>query len=67
MLPVAYLTFPLMVWGAFQFGQPGVTAVSTLLGSSGAVRAAPTASGPFGNVGNRGEAMLLAAFMNVVR
>ena len=26
-LPVAYVTFPIMVWSAFRFGQPGVTAV----------------------------------------
>ncbi len=65
MLPVAYLTFPLMVWGAFQFGQPGVTAVSTLLGIL-ALAGSAHGLGPFGQVGNRGEAMLLAAFMNVV-
>ena len=65
MLPVAYLTFPLMVWGAFQFGQPGVTAVSTLLGVL-ALSGSAHGLGPFGQVGNRGEAMLLAAFMNVV-
>jgi len=65
MLPVAYLTFPLMVWGAFQFGQPGVTAVSTLLGTL-ALSGSAHGLGPFGQVGNRGEAMLLAAFMNVV-
>ena len=65
MLPVAYLTFPLMVWGAFQFGQPGVTAVSTLLGVL-ALAGSARGLGPFGQVGDRGEAMLLAAFMNVV-
>jgi PAS domain S-box-containing protein len=65
MLPVAYLTFPLMVWGAFQFGQPGVTAVSTLLGVL-ALTGSARGLGPFGQVGDRGEAMLLAAFMNVV-
>ena len=27
-LPIAYLSFPLMVWSAFRFGQPGVTAVT---------------------------------------
>jgi len=65
MLPVAYLTFPLMVWGAFQFGQPGVTAVSTLLGVL-ALAGSAHGLGPFGQVENRGEAMLLAAFINVV-
>jgi PAS domain S-box-containing protein len=65
MLPVAYLTFPLMVWGAFRFGQPGVTAVSTLLGVL-ALAGSARGLGPFGQVGDRGEATLLAAFMNVV-
>ena len=57
MLPVAYLTFPLMVWGAFQFGQPGVTAVSALLGSSRA-GGKRRGLGPFGQVGEpwRGDA-----------
>ena len=30
-LPVAYTSFPLMVWSAFRFGQPGVTAVTAII------------------------------------
>jgi two-component system, cell cycle sensor histidine kinase and response regulator CckA len=64
-LPVAYATFPIMVWSAFRFGQPGVTAVIVVLGTltlAGSARG----FGPFAHTTNRGEALMLAAFLNVI-
>jgi PAS domain S-box-containing protein len=64
-LPVAYATFPIIVWGAFRFGQPGVTAVIVVLGAlslSGSARNL----GPFVQTTHRGEALMLAAFFNVI-
>jgi PAS domain S-box-containing protein len=64
-LPVLYLSFPLMVWSAFRFGQPGVTSVSVVLGLL-AVAGSAQGLGPFGLAANRGEALLLGSFMSVV-
>ncbi len=64
-LPIAYLSFPLMVWSAFRFGQPGVTAVTALLGTF-ALAGSAAGLGPFANALNRGEAVLVAGFMNVI-
>ena len=64
-LPIAYLSFPLMVWSAFRFGQAGVTAVTALLGTF-ALAGSAAGLGPFANALNRGEAVLVAGFMNVI-
>jgi PAS domain S-box-containing protein len=64
-LPIAYLSFPLMVWSAFRFGQAGVTAVAALLGTF-ALAGSAAGLGPFANALNRGEAVLVAGFMNVI-
>jgi PAS domain S-box-containing protein len=64
-LPVAYVTFPIMVWSAFRFGQPGVTAVIVVLGTlslSGSARG----FGPFAHTTHRGEALMLAGLLNVI-
>jgi two-component system cell cycle sensor histidine kinase/response regulator CckA len=64
-LPVAFLSFPLMVWSAFRFGQPGVTAVTVILGAL-ALSGSSRGLGPFVRTTHRGEALLLAGFMTVV-
>ncbi len=64
-LPVAYLSFPLMVWSAFRFGQPGVTAVTAVLGTL-ALSGSARGLGPFVHAISRSEALLLAGFMTVV-
>ncbi len=64
-LPVAYTSFPLMVWSAFRFGQPGVTAVTALIATM-AVVGSGHGFGPFAQAPTRTEAVLVAGFMGVV-
>jgi two-component system cell cycle sensor histidine kinase/response regulator CckA len=64
-LPIAYLSFPLMVWSAFRFGQAGGTAVIAVLGTF-ALAGSAAGLGPFATALNRGEAVLVAGFMNVI-
>ena len=64
-LPVAYTSFPLMVWSAFRFGQPGVTAVTTLVATLALVGSG-SGFGPFSHAVTRVEAVLVAAFMSVI-
>ena len=64
-LPVAYTSFPLMVWSAFRFGQPGVTAVTTIIATLALVGSG-SGSGPFAQALTRIEAVLVAGFMSVV-
>ena len=64
-LPVAYTTFPLMVWSAFRFGQPGVTAVTATVATLALVGSG-RGFGPFSHAVTRIEAVLVAGFMSVV-
>jgi PAS domain S-box-containing protein len=64
-LPMVYTTFPLMVWGAFRFGQPGVTAVTTLVATLALVGSG-AGFGPFALALDRMEATLVAGFMSIV-
>ncbi len=64
-LPVAYTSFPLMVWSAFRFGQPGVTAVTALIATLALVGSG-RGFGPFAHALTRVEALLVAGFMSVV-
>ena len=64
-LPIGFLSFPLMVWSAFRFGQPGVTAVMLVLAVATLV-GSPRGLGPFSSATSRAEALVVAAFMSVV-
>jgi PAS domain S-box-containing protein len=64
-LPMVYTTFPLMVWGAFRFGQPGVTAVTTIVATLALVGSG-SGFGPFAQAVDRMEATLVAGFMSIV-
>ena len=64
-LPIAYVSFPLLVWGAFRFGQPGVTAVTALVATLALVGSG-RGFGPFAHALTRTEAVLVAGFMSVV-
>ena len=64
-LPVAYTSFPLMVWSAFRFGQPGVTAVTTIIATLALVGSG-RGFGPFAHALTRSEVVLVAGFMSVV-
>ena len=64
-LPVAYTSFPLMVWSAFRFGQPGVTAVTAIMATLALVGSG-RGIGPFAHALTRAEAVLVAGFMSVV-
>ena len=64
-LPIAYLSFPLMVWSAISFGQPGVTAVIAVIAMH-ALMGTGRGLGPFAVAVNRTEALLVAGFMNVI-
>jgi PAS domain S-box-containing protein len=64
-LPVAYATFPIMVWSAFRFGQPGVTAVIVVLGTL-ALSGSAHGLGPFAHTTHRGEALMLAGLLNII-
>lgn len=64
-LPVAYTSFPLMVWSAFRFGQPGVTAVTAIMATLALVGSG-RGIGPFAHALTRIEAVLVAGFMSVV-
>jgi PAS domain S-box-containing protein len=64
-LPIAYMSFPLLVWGAFRFGQPGVTAVTALVATLALVGSG-RGFGPFAHAVTRAEAVLVAGFMSVV-
>ena len=64
-LPLAYTSFPLMVWSAFRFGQPGVTAVTAIIATL-ALMGSGQGSGPFAQALSRTEAVLVAGFMSVV-
>jgi PAS domain S-box-containing protein len=64
-LPVAYTSFPLMVWSAFRFGQPGVTAVTAIVATL-ALMGSGRGFGPFASAPTRIEAVLVAGFMSVV-
>jgi PAS domain S-box-containing protein len=64
-LPVAYTSFPLMVWSAFRFGQPGVTAVTAIIATLALVGSG-RGFGPFAHALTRIEAVLVAGFMSVV-
>ncbi len=64
-LPIAYLSFPVMVWSAIRFGQPGVTAVIAVIAIH-ALMGTARGLGPFAQTVNRTEALLVAGFMNVI-
>ncbi len=64
-LPVAYTSFPLMVWSAFRFGQPGVTAVTVIIATLALVGSG-RGFGPFAEAMTQNEAVLVAGFMSVV-
>ena len=54
-----------MVWSAFRFGQPGVTAVIVVLGTRCRYLAAH-GLGPFAHTTHRGEALMLAGLLNII-
>jgi PAS domain S-box-containing protein len=64
-LPLAYTSFPLLVWSAFRFGQAGVTAVTALVATLALVGSG-RGFGPFAHALSRTEAVLVAGFMGVV-
>ncbi len=64
-LPLAYTSFPLMVWSAFRFGQPGVTAATSIIATL-ALMGSRQGYGPFAQAVDRTEAVLVAGFMTVV-
>ena len=64
-LPIAYTSFPLMVWSAFRFGQAGVTAVTALIATMALVGSG-RGFGPFAQAATRTEAVMVAGFMSVV-
>jgi PAS domain S-box-containing protein len=65
LISTAFLSFPLMVWSAFRFGQPGVTGITSVLGTF-ALAGSARGLGPLAHAMNRGEALMVAGFMNVV-
>jgi PAS domain S-box-containing protein len=64
--PLEYLPFPLVVWGALRFGQPGAALASFVI-SSVAIWGAVQGYGPFIKSASGGQTiLLLQAFMSVV-
>ena len=64
-LPIAYLSFPLMVWSAIRFGPAGVTAVIAVIGLQATIGTG-RGMGPFAHAAGRSEAVLVAGFMTVI-
>ncbi len=64
-IPLAYLPFPFLVWGALRFGQRGAT-TGTLLVSALAIHSLLHGRGPFVTTTEKDSLMLIGSYIGIL-